>query len=73
MWMTDTGRLSTRELAQIFDLERHSPAQVSPAKSFTWSTEAVLNGGDSDDDNGDNAVRGAKLATGGTKGKTATI
>ena len=64
-----TGRLSTRELAQSFDLERHSPAQVSPAKSFTWSTEAVLNGGDTDDDGGDGAVHGEGLVTAGIRGK----
>lgn len=64
-----TGGLPTREPAQGVDLERHYPAQVSPANSLTSSTESVLNGGDTDEDDGDNAVRDARLVTAGIRGK----
>lgn len=63
------GGLSTREPAHGAEVERHYPAQVSPANSLTSSTEAVLNGGDTDEDGGEKAVHGARLTTARTKGK----
>ena len=68
-WINRSGRRPTSEPAQGLVPERHYPAQVSPANSYTSSTEAVLNGGDTDEDDGDSAGRVGRLVTAGLRGK----